>query len=114
MAGHTDMLVLVDADVHPVPLDTDASTEGSPWSLLLLEGRASNLHLSSEEQRGLESQALNFLPVTVLSEAVVHLAIASPYRLSSFRVHLYSAMAFDGVDSARDTRCWYRWWSYCR
>ena len=61
------MLVLVDANVHPVPLDTDAPTEGSPSSFPLLEVRVCNLHLSSEEQMVLETQVLNLLLATVLS-----------------------------------------------
>ena len=45
-AGHIEMLILVDANAHPVPLDTDASIEGSSLSRLLLEARTSNLHFS--------------------------------------------------------------------
>ena len=49
-----EMLILVDANVHLVPLDTDAAIEGPSSSLLLLEVRISNLpvHSSPEVQKG--------------------------------------------------------------
>ena len=102
------MLELADSNVHPAPLDTDASVEGSS-SLLLLEVRVIDLHFGSEEQRGLGFQQ----PFPLYTRNPCHLAIASPRRFlffSSPPAHI--VMAFDGVDRAGDTRYWRCQWSY--
>ena len=63
------MLIFVDANVHPVPLDKGASIEGPSSSLLLLEVRISNLHFVR-----VRLGASNLLLVTVLSPHLVPLA----------------------------------------
>ena len=59
------MLVLVNANVHSVTPETDTLTEGHSPSPPLLDARVRKVYYSSEEQKGLESQASN-LPLTTV------------------------------------------------